>query len=145
MLNRAPRPTESVMTDSGVDKDELVPLSVLALDVDLPGGDLDVHLDDLGRRCLRRGDARRLITERREAAERQRKVAELQAIELDRQFRAQLRDGIPADQIPADVSPTAWLLQSAKDAAPRRESVLQHALRNPGAIVYHPIEHEDEP
>jgi hypothetical protein len=53
------------------------------------------------------------------------------------------RGGVPADLIPDGVSPAAAMLQAAKDAEPRRQSVLEEALTNrDGAMVYHPVDRE---
>ena len=51
---------------------------------------ITVITDDIGRKAISRADARRLLTERRESEARGREAAERQAIELDRQWRAQL-------------------------------------------------------
>jgi hypothetical protein len=48
--------------------------------------------------------------------------------------------GISADRIPEGVAPALAMLTAAKDARPRRESVLEHALANDGMIEFHPIE-----
>ena len=44
------------------------------------------------------------------------------------------RGGIPDGLIPDGVSPAAAMLQAAKDAEPRRRSVLEEALDN-GALT----------
>jgi hypothetical protein len=36
------------------------------------------------------------------------------------------------------------MLAAAKDARPRRQSVLDHALSNEGVIEYHPVEQVPE-
>jgi hypothetical protein len=47
--------------------------------------------------------------------------------------------GIPAGSFPDDVSPAAAMMQADRDAQPRRQSPLEHALGNSGQIEYHPI------
>ena len=90
--------------------------AVLALDLEAPTEDsaafltarnIPVVLDDVGRRSISCADARQLLTERREAEARQRKLAqrqERQAIERDRQRRAQLPGRVPWHDIPAGVT-----------------------------------------
>jgi hypothetical protein len=36
------------------------------------------------------------------------------------------------------------MLQASKDAQPKRQSVLQHALSNTGEMVFHPIRDEGD-
>jgi hypothetical protein len=123
---------------------ELVPLSVLALDLVLPTTGWNVYLadrdikvvtDHIGREAIDSADARQLLDERREAEARKREVVERneqRAIESDWQWRSQLNRGIPASMIPDGVAPAAAMLQAAHDDRPRRQSVLQHALTNSG-------------
>ena len=103
---------------------DLIPISHLELDLPAPvegwavflaGRGVEVTLDDIGRMSVSRGDARQLLTERRQAEVRRReKAAELerQAVEHDRQRRAQLWGGIPAYAIPPGVAPAAAMLQA---------------------------------
>jgi hypothetical protein len=92
---------------------DLVPVSHLALDLDPPsvGGwdayfasrNIPIVLDDLGRRCVSRADAKRLFIERREAEARAREVTarqERQLIARDQEWRSQLPVGVPAGAIP---------------------------------------------
>jgi hypothetical protein len=133
---------------------DLVPLSVLALDLAAPsvggwpaylaGRGIAVVPDDIGRLAVSRDDARRLITERREAEARGREAAERQAVELDRQWRAQLWGGVPADHLPPGVAPAAAMLQAARDAQPRRTTPLQEALSNSGELTYHSMQTADD-
>jgi hypothetical protein len=130
---------------------DLIPVSVLALDLPAPatgwlayltGRDIAVALDDIGRDSITRDDARQLITERREAEAKQREAAariEQEAIERDQRFRASLWQGVPADHMPPGLAPAAVMLQADKDAQPRRQTPLQHALQNSGELVYHPL------
>src|SRR5215212_8015497 len=86
----------------------LVPISHLALDLDVPPNDwaaflaarnIEITLDDIGRMSVSRVAARQLLTEQREAEVRRREKAaefERQAVERDQQFRAQLGRGVPA-------------------------------------------------
>jgi hypothetical protein len=116
--------------------------------VDVLARQLDDHLvvDDLGRRCVTRQVARELFTERTTAEQRQREVAAAahrHAAELDEQFRAQLRGGIPASEVPDGVTVVDLRMQAGKDAQPKRRSVLQEALGG-GGLVYHPIRPDQE-
>jgi hypothetical protein len=134
-----------------------VPLSVLALDLAEPAEGWSNFLgrkaittipDDLGRDCISRQAARRLLDEQREQVLRQaarRRLVEQEAVEADEQFRAQLWGGVRADRMPSDARPAEVMLAAARDAQPRRQSVLQDALAGGGA-VYHPIHQpaEDE-
>ena len=67
-----------------------------------------------------------------------------QAIEADRVRRASIWGGIPADHLPPGVAPAAVMLQADRDAQPRRQSVLQHALANTGEMVFHPIRGDED-
>jgi hypothetical protein len=128
-----------------------VPLSVLALDLAVPAEGWPNFLgrraittipDDLGRDCISRGDARRLLDEKRETDLRQaalRRLAEQEAVEADERRRAQIWQGVPAGHLPVGVAPAAAMLQAAKDSQPRRMSVLQHALSHEDGMVFHPI------
>ena len=108
---------------------------------------VEVTLDDIGRMSIARVDARRLLTEKREReAEqaRQRKLAEAKAVADDQLRRSQIWGGVPAEALPVGVSASSVMLQAARDAQPKRQSVLQHALANSGELVFHPITPEDE-
>jgi hypothetical protein len=132
-----------------------VPLSLLALDLPEPpvgwvaylnAKGVEVVTDDLGRASVGRTDARQLFVEHRAAeavkAEK-RAAAERAAVEQDRQRRASIWGGVPADAIPPGVAPAAAMLQAAVGSRPRRRSVLEDALAGEGA-TFHPIQHEDE-
>jgi hypothetical protein len=128
-----------------VSSDDLIPISHLSLDLDAsPAGGWDAYLDgrgipvvfdDIGRMAVARDDARQLLTEKREReAEqaRRRKLAEAQAVADDQIRRAAIWQGVPADLIPPGVSAASVMLQASKEAQPKRQSVLQHALGNSG-------------
>jgi hypothetical protein len=129
---------------------EPVPLSHLELDLvapplgwmlELDRCGIQVITDDLGRLAISRDAARALIAEHNanEARAREKRAAaERQAIEADRVRRASIWRGLPAIDLPVGVSASSAMLQAAKDAQPRRESVLQHALGNSGELVFHP-------
>jgi hypothetical protein len=113
--------------------------------IDVLAGQLgdEVVFDDLGRRCVSRGTARRLFVERAAGEVRQREARE--RLELQYAERAAANpvwSGIPADRIPEGVAPALAMLTAAKDARPRRQSVLEHALTNDGSIEFHPIQTE---
>jgi hypothetical protein len=125
----------------------LIPLSVLSLDIDEPGNGwaadlaargIKVQIDDIGRLCISRSDARRLFTERREAAERQRVAQARNDVEAERQRVAQLWRGIPADQIPAGMSAAEAMVAGDPDRRPRRPSAVASFLDGDHMIM-HPI------
>jgi hypothetical protein len=129
--------------------DELIPLSVLQLDLAaagvgglpayLVGRGIAIKLDDIGRECVTRAAARDLLAEQRESEARKarkREEAERQAAERDREWRAQLHRGIPAGLIPEGVAPAAAMLQAAHDARPRRRSMLEDALDGSGTVFH---------
>jgi hypothetical protein len=131
-----------------VDRAELIPLSVLALDLPEPptsgwdvyltGRGITVLTDDIGRPAIARADARQLLDEHRENEARRQEVAqpqEQQAIEADQRFRAQLPSGLPWFDIPAGVTAAELWAQHEKDSRPRRRSVLEDALANEGTIL----------
>ena len=133
-----------------------IPLSVLELDLPAPATGWGAHLasrgieitaDDIGRLSITRAAARELITEHLEDQVRRREAAaaaERQAIEADQRMRAQLWGGLPASAVPDGVLPVQMMAQALRDERPRRESLLDHALANPGGIVYHPIREEHD-
>jgi hypothetical protein len=97
--------------------------------------------DDLGRRCVSRETARRLFAERAELEVRQREARERQDaafVELAAANRPWA--GLPVGSDYDGVSAASLMLAAAKDARPRRQSVLDHALANEGVIEYHPVE-----
>jgi hypothetical protein len=85
--------------------------------------------------------AGRLFVEREESERRRREVQ--QRNEAQSAAQAALNPvgkGIPAGSIPDGVAPAAAMLQAAKDAGPRRQSVLEHALANTGGVFeFHPL------
>ena len=84
------------------------------------------------------------MPERGESEARQCAAAERQAAEHAEQWRAQRRRGVPADRIRDGVLPALAMLEAARDAAPRRRTVLQEALDNDGSLTYHRIRDEEE-
>ena len=139
-----------------VDPSELIPLSVLALDLPVPSEGWANFLgrraiafvpDDLGRDCVRRQDARRLLDERRADELRRRAMArqqEQEAVEADRVRFAQIWKGVSADMMPPGVAPAAVMLQSVKDSQPKRRTPLEEALSNSETLTYHPLPASDE-
>jgi hypothetical protein len=128
-----------------------VPLSVLTLDLAEPvegwhaflaARGVEVVDDDLGRASVSRDAARQLLTEQREReAEqaRRRKLLEARQVADDQIRRAQIWQGIPADDLPPGVAPAAVMLQADRDARPRRQSVLQEVLAGSETLTYHPL------
>jgi hypothetical protein len=126
----------------------MVPLSVLSLDLPVPVEGWALFLgkrgvaivpDDLGRDCVTRGDARRLLDEytadqlRKQAVL---KVQEQAAVEADRVRRAQIWGGLHWTELPDGVHPAAAMLQSAKDAQPKRRSPLEESFAGE-TMTYH--------
>jgi hypothetical protein len=123
---------EPVSEVSKLDTADLIPLSHLELDLPRPAEGWADYLgkraiafvpDDLGRDCVRRQDARRLLDERRADELRRRAVArqqERQQEEADRQRRAQLPRGVPWHEVPDGVLPATAMLAAAKAEQPRR-------------------------
>jgi hypothetical protein len=102
----------------------------------------EVVLDDLGRRCVSREVARRLFAERAAAEAKARKAWERREVELAEQAAANpVWPGIPAGPDSDGATAVARMLAAARDALPKRQSVLEHALQDrDGAIEYFPIE-----
>ena len=106
----AAEPTHAVVA-----ADLPIPISVLSLDLAAPPAEgwaaylaakgIALLRDDVGRDAISRGDARRLISEYREAEAQRREQAEAWAVEAGRQWRAQLGVGVPASSIPEGLSP----------------------------------------
>jgi hypothetical protein len=131
----------------------LIPLSHLELDLPRPPEGWADFLgrraiafvpDDLGRDCVRRQDARRLLDEQRAnqlRAAKLRQLAEAEAVEADQLRRASIWRGAPAME---GVSAAALMLQADKDAQPKRRSVLQEALAGSETLTYHPLPKSDE-
>jgi hypothetical protein len=126
---------------------ELVPTSVLALDVPEPvGGWPGVVEDDLGRPAISRDAARDLLSERREqeeAAARAQAAVEQRLVAADAARRAALPKGIPVSSEVPGMS--AAMLMMAADPIPgqRRQGVLADMLDNPnGGLIFHPIQPE---
>jgi hypothetical protein len=103
-----------------------VPLSVLALDLAEPVEGwpnflgvraITIIPDDLGRDCVSRQAARRLLDEHRERVLRQaalRRVQEAEAVAADQASRALIWKGVPAVALPDGAAPAAVMLQAAK-------------------------------
>jgi hypothetical protein len=134
---------------------EVIPLSVLQLDLGEPSTgwashladrDIEIVLDDLGRASVARSDARQLFDERREAEAHAREVAarqEREAVERDRAFRAALPTGLHWTDIPVGATAADLWAANEKDARPKRRTVLQDALEAGGGLVFHPIRDEE--
>ena len=126
---------------------EPVPLDYLELSLPAPttGWHLEldrrgipIETDDIGRECISRADARELILERRESEARARAAAERNDAAIEARRLAQLIPGTPWHEIPEGVTAAEMWAQREKDARPRRESVLDHALSG-GGIILHPL------
>jgi hypothetical protein len=155
MFNNKPAApvTEPVEVGTAVPTD-LIPLSVLQLDLPAPGSGWDAYLtgrgisivlDHIGRKAVSSADARQLFDEQREVEARRREMAaeaERQAVEADRVRRASIWGGVSALDLPPDVRPAAAMLQAARDAQPKRRTPLEDAFAGEG-IVFHPIQGEE--
>jgi len=131
--------------------EQLVPLSVLQLDIEQPtvgwaahlaDRSIEIVLDDLGRAAVARGDARRLFAEQRELEARRAEAlrrADEAAEEFDRQRRAQLFAGFDASLVPAGMSAASAMLLAGHDDRPRRRSPVAEALDGQG-MTYHSYE-----
>jgi hypothetical protein len=125
----------------------MIPLSVLRLDLD-PGEPWPLFLgrrgiafrpDRIGRDAVTAGDAQRLLAERRAHKLRNQAVLrarEAEAVEADERRRALIWKGVPADAMPSDASPASVMLQAAKDARPRRQSMVEAAFANDGTVMH---------
>jgi len=130
---------------------DLIPLSVLELDLSAPTTGWEPFLtvrniaivsDDIGRKAVSRDDARTLLTEQHENERRAQEVARRQeraAIEADRVRRASIWVGQPWYETPMGLSAAQAWAQAEKDAQPKRQSVLEHALGNTGELEYIPL------
>jgi hypothetical protein len=139
------------------DNADLIPLSHLALDLAAPVEGWPLFLgaraiaiipDDLRRDCVSRGDARRLLDEKREQELRQaalRRLAEQEAVEADERRRATIWKGVPASALPPGVLPVEVMAQAIRDERPKRTSVLEESLSG-GGMVFHSLHRpaEDE-
>jgi hypothetical protein len=122
-----------------------IPLSVLGLDIDEPGNGwaagladrrISVVLDDLGRACIARADARRLFEGKRAAEQKAREITARNDAKLEG-HRAVFR-GLPADQIPAGMTAAEALMAGDPDLRPRRKSAAASFLDG-DSMVMHPI------
>jgi hypothetical protein len=137
---------------------ELIPLSVLALDLPAPAEwsvyladrGVQIVLDDLGRASVSCADARRLFTERREAEARSREMAaeqERQAIEADQRWRAQLTPGLPAAALQGFETYGQAIASHELDSQqyrPRATLVADVLDNSADTMIFHPIRHDDE-
>jgi hypothetical protein len=137
---------------------DLVPLSHLALDLDVPpigwaaylnNIGVEIVTDDLGREAIHRHDARRLIAEHRDDEVRKAEVraaAEKRAIEDDQAFRRGLGVGVPTSVIPADSTYAQAALASQLnelDYRPKRTSLMEEVFSNSKEMVIHPLERDE--
>jgi hypothetical protein len=134
-------------------QDELIPLSHFELDHPRPAEGWENHLgrraiafvpDDLGRDCIRRRDARRLLDEQRahqlQVAARAR-VAEQEAVEADAAWRASLPRGLQLSAIPEGATYGDVIRQAELDARPRRRSMLEESLSGE-TLTFHSMQDE---
>jgi hypothetical protein len=129
---------------------EPIPLSILSLDLDEPGNGwaaclaakgISTVLDDLGRLCVARADARMLFRERAEAVARAREITARRDAQLEGQ-RVVFR-GIPADEIPAGMTAAEAMMAGDPDLRPRRKSAVAEFLDG-DSMVMHSIHEPSE-
>jgi hypothetical protein len=157
MFHRTPEAVTAEPTH--VDPAELIPLSVLQLDLPAPGEGWDAYLtsrgvsitiDDVGRPAIARTDARMLIAEQREREVRQaehRARQEAAAIEADQRFRARLGHGIPSDVVPHGMTYAEAAALAELDRVPYspRASLVADVLDNSAdTMVFHPYPQLDD-
>jgi hypothetical protein len=133
---------------------DLIPLSHLSLDLDVPPigwltylGNIGVEVltDDIGRSAIHRHDARRLFDEHRENEVRKaelRAAAEKRAVEADLQLRAQMPAGV---KVPDGMTYAEAAMQAELDALSyqrRRRSPLEDALDGAGMTFHSLAEHD---
>lgn len=149
MLRTVTRPEDPV--SAMADASELVPLSVLSLDLaepatgwaaDLGARGIAIVPDDIGRAAVSRDDARRLIADRRDEARaaeaRQREATERMDAEFEARRQAQLPPGLAADRVPEGMTAAEFMMALGRDKAPRRISPMEEFLgRGPAEFEYH--------
>jgi hypothetical protein len=150
--------TEITETADHVPAADLIPLSHFQLDHPQPPEGwpnflgvrgIAIRPDHIGRDAISSHDASRLIGEQREAEIRRQKLAKLadeEAVEAGRLRRAQIWQGVPADQLPADVPPVVAMTAAAKAAQPRRTpSQTEWLFGEADEMVFHSLQGaEDE-
>jgi hypothetical protein len=134
---------------------EPVPLSELARDlpepavgwaVELERRGIEIVEDDLGRAAITRAVARAIFAEHREnevLMARHREEIEQRVIAADEARRAAMPRGVPAGMIPAGLTGGQMMMAADPMSGARRESPVEHALRNSGSAVYHPLPREE--
>jgi hypothetical protein len=146
--------TEVTAADPSEPVADLVPLSVLALDLADPPPEgwhlylarrgTAITLDDIGRPSIDRGDARMLLTAKREAEAQQaqfRAEQDRRAEQQDRLHRASLPAGIPAGLIPDGLAPAEAMVLAGESSGPRAKSVHEQLLESEfgsgDSMMYH--------
>ena len=152
MFGTQPAPAEMPAKQAAT-SDDLIPLSHLELDHPRPPEGWPNYLgrraitfvpDDIGRDSIRRSDAQKLLYEKRAnelRAVKLRQLAEAEAVEADQVRRASIWKGVPADDMPPGVPPAAAMLQTARDAQPKRQTPLEEAFSG-STLTYHPMQEE---
>jgi hypothetical protein len=154
MFRSTPEATSAPSADVPAD---LIPLSVIQLDLDAPAEgwasylasrDIAITLDDLGRSAISRDAARQLFAEQRAGEVRKaemRAESEKRAVEADRQWRARLPRGLPWYEVPDGVLPATAMLATAKAEQPRRTPTQNEWLFGEvdDTMVFHPIQGDE--
>jgi hypothetical protein len=132
-------------------REPLIPLSILELDLaEAPASGWPAYLaergisiafDDIGRRCLSRGDAKKLLDAQRQDEIRRQDLAarrEQEAVEKDRVRRALIPKGLAWHEVPAGMTPAEAMVAGDPGVGPRRKSAAASFLDGEGMIM-HPI------
>jgi hypothetical protein len=132
---------------------EPIPLSILELDLPAPTigwaaglaeKGIGTVLDDLGRLCVSRANARRLFEEKRAAEEHAREVRarnERAAVEADRVRRASMPKGLAWHEVPIGLTPAEAMVAGDPDRDKRRKNPVA-AMFDGDSMVVHSI-HDD--
>jgi hypothetical protein len=98
-----------------------------------------VRHDWAGKPTITWSMAAELLASLRAEAARKRAAIDARMVEADLAFRASLPRGVPAHAVPEGMSAgQLMMLADPERQRGRRESVLEHALANDGAVVFHP-------
>jgi hypothetical protein len=129
-------PAEPPITLAELRAEDLEPVGGLVASLKAQG--IEIVVDDIGRECVARSDARRLFDQRREAEVRR---AEIQRRHEEELAEAAARAPRGAPMIEGMSALESMLVASPPDEPKRRKSVLETALDNDGAEFF-PIREE---
>jgi hypothetical protein len=102
-----------------------------------------IRYDWAGRPTCTWSAAAELLDSLRAEAAGRRAAIEERLVEADRAFRATMPPGLPVSaEVPGLSAGMLMMLSDEEAQSARRESPVEHALRNSGSAVYHPIRGE---